>query len=87
MTLEEKKARIEELRADHNRQPKDDAELEALQREVGLATAEEPKEEVSPIDPDKLSFKELKEMATQRGFKFNPVGLSKEKLVKLLTTP
>jgi hypothetical protein len=88
MTFEEKKEKIKKLLSNENRQPADDQELENLQREVSLAESEKKPATVEAKPAKKaekeLSYFELKRKAVQLGLKFNPVGMSREKLKKLI---
>lgn len=81
MTVEEKKEKIKELLANENRQPSDDQELEALQKEVSNSApvaGSTPSEPSAPVN-ENSSMSELKRVASQTGIKYK-VGMSKAKL-------
>lgn len=89
MTLEEKKARIAELLADHNRQPADDQELERLQREVSLATQPVVNTQDQVVNPvvnqpaAEPSMAEVKAKAAEKGIMYK-IGMTKAYLLKKL---
>lgn len=89
MTLDQMKARVAELLANEDRQPKDDQELEELQRQVGLmATAQAAEATVSPSTDStggnmvqEPTMEQVKAKAVEKGVMYK-IGMTKAYLLK-----